>query len=468
MDPTGLIMIPRPAVFLLGFVSFILFELWLSEPSAVWSSYQEVKHDRESPSEEPTSSFDDMELSRNPTLDSVAVSTLPRTSQRPYNEFNPDEKHVLYTASGGFNNQIRELVAGLILAKATNRTLLVPPAGTHSSLYRSYLKLKQKDVIPMDHCIDFQHLEKVTGVKMIALNITIGAFHRNFLQSADERRVKGDLLSSDVEHASVIFAKKLLAMNIRNSKKVKAAILSKTTKPVAFIYGPFYSLQRIIERGSIFEEIRPSPFLMNFAKRLTDVTFGENEPYNAMHVRLGDFFHFYRTNAISAAPFLANALLNNWNISQGVYIASESGYEKYFAPLMTILPNAKRAVSLLTNPKTENLMFNFAEMLPSSHIRQDTFGIVEQLICARAPNFVGTFGSTFSKEIEYYQDLYPESNHSFKLAAFVPTSSHMRVIKKRLGGSVASTFRIQYRVPDQRVKHDPLWNYIKKNTPKVK
>jgi len=58
-----------------------------------------------------------------------------RTSRLPYNFILPGERYLIYSPSGGFNNQREELESAVQIALMTNRTLLAPMAGKHTSFW---------------------------------------------------------------------------------------------------------------------------------------------------------------------------------------------------------------------------------------------------------------------------------------------------------------------------------------------
>lgn len=78
----------------------------------------------------------------------------------------------MYSPSGGFNNQRKELEYSLKIAALLNRSLLVPLAAKHSSRWVKYHELEYADTLPMDYILDFNALAQF-GTPIVPLNVTM-------------------------------------------------------------------------------------------------------------------------------------------------------------------------------------------------------------------------------------------------------------------------------------------------------
>jgi hypothetical protein len=101
------------------------------------------------------------------------ISQLPRTLEVAYNEVSAGERYLTYTPSGGWGNQLIELLCATALALRRNRTVVIPMHARHSNMWRSYLKLEQADLVPMDHVLDMRALGELTGARFLPLSIPL-------------------------------------------------------------------------------------------------------------------------------------------------------------------------------------------------------------------------------------------------------------------------------------------------------
>lgn len=317
---------------------------------------------------------------RNLTRD---ISTLPRTSDLPYNTLNPNKKYFLYSPSGGFNNQLISLINGMLIAKLTKRVLIVPCNGKHSNFWYGFLRLKQNQIIPMDHTLDFHHMQKISGIEMMPLNVTIN----DFVKMVPPGTIKNIKLPDDglMQPSDFSVYRKLLA-KAKNTKK-----------QVAYFRGRFFTAHWLDK--TFWQNARYAPYLQEVASSIANEFF-QNGNFNAFHIRMGDYAARSHKHNPDASRYLKNAIGMGFEKHIPVYIASEEGRDfPYFKPLLDYFDTVVFQEDLIHNPRTRKWLVDYTLRTPSTPVRNDLFGLVEQLVCARAHNFLGTRISTFSKTI---------------------------------------------------------------------
>lgn len=113
--------------------------------------------------------------------------------------------------------------------------------------------------------------------------------------------------------------------------------------------------------------------------------------YFAFHIRRNDFQVYYANQEISAATIWANTkhLLNS-SISTLIYISTDERNKSFFAPFMQ-------------PPYTVKFLYDYEYAIQdansaarSTAVSMNRVGMMEQVICANAHTFVGTFWSTFT------------------------------------------------------------------------
>jgi len=309
------------------------------------------------------------------------VVSLPRTSSRSYNELEEGERYMTYTPSGGFNNQLLCLVAALRQGKKYRRSVVVSGLGRHTDGFRSYERLQYDSLVPMDQVIDFEALEEKSGVKLVALNVTIPEFISQLKGRKDSK-----------------FKKYLRIADITSSPGGMTRGLADSDTKVSYVHGRYFLFVSMALRDlSIFV---PTPYLIDMATKITDTLFGADTPYKSLHIRLGDFIAKY-TEKASPAAFFAKGLQWGWMPNASIYVASEPGFDEFLSIAKSYFPNTILPSDLTKNHQVQLILEDFANRLPRSHIRSDLFGVVEQVICARAQDWVGTVISTFSARIKF-------------------------------------------------------------------
>lgn len=325
----------------------------------------------------------------------TSVSSLPRTSSREYNVLQKKgEKYLIYSASGGFNNQLICLLNAIHLAKRTQRTLIVPPFGAHSNMYRGFLRLKQDQIVPMDTVLDFPYLEKLADIKLLPMNVTLLEYKRSFLGGGS-----AGLGMSSTKDLKVVRIQDGNSLISPKDPHVFIDVLNgiKSGRRTVYIYGRFFTPHWVNHKW--WRDLRFSPFLQDIASTVADEFF--DNKFNAFHIRLGDYETRARKRTALPFFFVKTSLRMSMDADTPIYVASEAQRSSdFFAPLLGWYNNVFFMSDLATRPRTLKKLVDFVLATPSTKVRNDIFGLVEQLICARAQKWVGTRISTFSHTIK--------------------------------------------------------------------
>eukprot|EP00514_Thraustochytrium_sp_LLF1b_P004442 CAMPEP_0184516264 /NCGR_PEP_ID=MMETSP0198_2-20121128/4938_1 /TAXON_ID=1112570 /ORGANISM="Thraustochytrium sp., Strain LLF1b" /LENGTH=519 /DNA_ID=CAMNT_0026906577 /DNA_START=722 /DNA_END=2281 /DNA_ORIENTATION=- len=309
-------------------------------------------------------------------------STLPRTLDSEYNYLAPGEKYFIYSPSGGFNNQLMCLVDGILFAKKVNRTLIVPMAAKHSNLFRGYLNVSRIDLVEMDMALDLKHLQALSGVRFVPLNTPL----RDFVESQDPETVRTIKLPSE-------------GLLHPTDKSIYRRLLRATehsVRKIVYLKGRFFTAHWLDKE--YWANARYAPYLQTFASKVHHNLFEGN--YNAMHIRLGDYEKRSEKFSKDGSAYLASAIEFGFEKHVPLYIAAEEPREYfYFKPLLEYFDKVVFQDDLLENPETRKWLIDYTLRTPASSIRNDLFGLIEQLICSRATKFLGTHVSTFSLTI---------------------------------------------------------------------
>lgn len=312
-----------------------------------------------------------------------AFEPAPRTHEGPYNEMVPGEKYFLYSPSGGFNNQREELTNAMEIARVLNRTLYVPMAARHTSFYSVYERLSgPADLFPMDRILDFPHMEAY-GVRTVPLNTTVLRMAARFAKEMGPNSVE------ILYHPS-------LPNPVESWHLDDVVQLRRFKKPLLFIRGKgFYHhwfSSGVLTR--IRKHTRYSEYLRRLSMRIVDEAIGK--PFYAMHVRLGDYKVKYGDHVSSfIAGLVSTGRNHNWKTRKfPLYLATDDARKSRadFGPIYSAFSKYYVAETL---PK--DLVKEYRSLFPPrSMMKDDMFGLLEQLICVQASDFVGSPGSTFS------------------------------------------------------------------------
>lgn len=321
---------------------------------------------------------------------SVKVRMMPRTSSREYNEMEGDKKYIVYSPSGGFNNQLICLLNAIYVAQRSGRAVLVPPFGRHSSQYFNYYKLTGEQVIPMDFVVDLDLLERLSGVPLIPLNMTLRELKE------DRLGVVGKVSNDRVDLVPIPIEEHLRFTSPAKAT-AKAQVSSRSPKQVVMYYGAFFN--RHWMTPTLRESVRLSPYIRSFAKSIARVI--SSEGFNAFHIRLGDKLEMARKfSSKDSRVYISASEKIGFNNSLPVYVATdERKTNEYMRPIIASFATVFFARDLKFHPGLKSWFDDFFQRFPPSQLRSDVLGLVEMLVCVRADKFVGTSLSTFTGTI---------------------------------------------------------------------
>ena len=320
--------------------------------------------------EEPEPDLTDAE-----TYDSPA----PRTHAGPYNEYDPNRRYVIYSPSGGFNNQREELEAAMYIGSLLNRTVYVPMAGRHEQLWKSYDRLRGNSLFPMDRILDFRTMETYPGVRLTPLNISVSVFVNRFIAQHGAGKVR---IVEEFE---------------RWHKDEVVSKLSGDKHAIVHFHGTgmYHRWFLTATMVKVKQHVRYAPYLRQLAVRITREYFGG--PFYAMHIRRGDYSNRQFSSSVS---FVRLARGRGWKTGKfPVYVATEPRRdEAYFEPLVSAF-NVTFSADL-----PRDRLRDYTHVFPPGKLREDMLGLFEQLVCALALDFIGTPFSTFSSWIEFMRN----------------------------------------------------------------
>ena len=200
----------------------------------------------------------------------------------PYNQINLDEKYLIYSPSGGFNNQREELESAVEVAFLLNRTLFVPMAGKHTSFWMRYgmLRPERNEVVPMDHVLDLDYLGSYeTGVRLVPLNNTIYRLVSNFVK---------------------VFGPKSVSMiSPKDMKSAEVLKLRSNRQPLIYLHGKgmyhlFFAISTMVK---VRRRTRYAPHMRQMALRVAMHTFPEGFDFVFLPTIL--FSPYYRLSPCS-------------------------------------------------------------------------------------------------------------------------------------------------------------------------
>ncbi|KAJ9471060.1 GDP-fucose protein O-fucosyltransferase 2 [Diplonema papillatum] len=327
----------------------------------------------------------------------------------------PDVRYLSFEPwNGGWNNRRMSLEIALLLAKLTNRTLVLPPRSRvalmavdsdyeeffnvtamrqfvpvlqwsefaplvpiiaeHDGLQRRPVTCPYKRPSPVRFCETARPVRAVaklngwTTLKVVIvhpLDANLSAVQRKDLDQFGPNRV---LVNDDMRDA----ASETIWHFPQN------------------LFGHFYQLVYFTDpalRRSLFSKIRDATRIRSdiqaYADEVVKQLGGPNSFYS-VHIRRRDFKQQYKSTFIEPRAMAAN--IKN-QLGRVVYIASDEGNKEFWADLKAGLPDVST--------------FRFASSFESvfKNVPDTQKGVVEQLICAQAKVFIGTRFSTFSSYI---------------------------------------------------------------------
>jgi hypothetical protein len=325
-----------------------------------------------------------------PALGDGTVSRLPRTSSRAYNELSPSARYLVYTPSGGFSNQLICLLGAIHAARRSNRTVVVPMKAKHSDMWGAYWGLRPTDLVPFDHALDFDYMERMTQVPLLPLNVTLREFHQSALGGARRSTAGVDMLP----------------IRSKGLKKAKSWQLSQfldkviaSSKHVVVVWGGWFN-HAYADAGNDWANVRFAPYLARFSEVIARRAL--NSSFNAVHVRLGDYTARAKASSsvFDAHAWASRAAALRFDRELPLYIATDDRKNPdYFKPLLRMFRRTIRLHDILAEPVVAAWMRDLRRRVPGEGVFDSLFGMVDQLVCARADKFVGTALSTFTQFI---------------------------------------------------------------------
>ncbi|GBG33325.1 Hypothetical Protein FCC1311_095482 [Hondaea fermentalgiana] len=317
-----------------------------------------------------------------------STARLPRTSSRTYNELDPSRKYFIYSPSGGWNNQLACLLNALVLAEMSGRDLVIPPMARHSDLFNGYLKVEAKATAPMDMILDLDFFEQASGVRVVPLNVTLEHFYTNLLPGSQTRVV------------SVPKGETLIRPKNRATYKLVEEWVTDAKDQIIYYRGPFFSRHWADweiggPRVESWKALRYAPYLVALADEAKATLFPRG--YNALHVRMGDYLTRLQQRAGDGSKQWVKAIRSlGWSPSRPIYVASDMSRSS--AHFTSLLAFANKTF-FMSDLEERGVLEELKVAVPHAKLRNDIFGLVEQLICADARNFIGSYFSTFSLTI---------------------------------------------------------------------
>lgn len=322
---------------------------------------------------------------------STKFEPAPRTSLIEYNIMLPNELYFVYSPSGGMGNQIVELVNACLISNQLNRTLVVPMLGSHTSMYYAYERLPDSGRFPMDRILDFPHLNQLC--RTLPLNISVVDFAANALR---ERKRMFEIFHRTRRYWKI--------------SDLQRALQYERNTPLVYFHGAGmynygWTSHEVFDRT--FQFVRFSPYLRLRAMEIVKRAFPPDGKFNSMHIRLGDYSRRWPASHNSRARYIAaipeKFPLRNRNLT--MYLATDEPDGSSFEQLRA----KNRVLTIRDLPR--KLMLDYAEMFPQQ-FRLDMQGVLDQLVCSQAEDFIPISWSSFSQAINkirtYRTSLFPE------------------------------------------------------------
>lgn len=315
----------------------------------------------------------------------------PRTYLGEYNRLEPNTtKYFVYSPSGGMGNQLYELILGCLMARRMNRTLVVPMLGSHSSLWYGYEHLPKSGLYPMDRILDFPHMQQYCQV--VPLNVSVVQFTAKFAPAKD--------MFTTFHRERLNWRLDMLLKLVRPHED----------KTLVYFHGVgMYSHGWITPRlfGEVMLFVRFSPYLRLRAMEIVRQAFGGAREFNAVHIRLGDYSRRWPADSAAKGRYIAAHVVGYKlrNPKLPLYLATDEPENPSFG----LLRSKYKVTNVYQLPR--RLLHDYGKMFPKE-FRLDMEGVLDQLVCAQAKEFVPTTWSTFSESITktraHKRDLFPE------------------------------------------------------------
>ena len=349
------------------------------------------------------------------------------------------EKYLSYQPpGGGWNNQRIAFENAVIFAKLLNRTLIVHPLAPHGEIlrlkrrlglqggYEVYNRISSTKLVPLSQVIDLRHLSRLVPVKEVKSSHTrfrehvngvltrrnvchnglVGVWVDRLPSAADTKA--WNLLKNAAPHLRDIPPYRQSCKSDLNTNFKKVVSL----RPFWGILDELSEFEEDLlyfEEGSLFfrrmlftnkkRALEAHAWTIKYIRLAPNIWRGVLEalrtighPFNAVHVRRADHPSRMRVTVEYWTKQLEE--MKALEITSKLYVATDEINREWFKPFQEL---------------GYNLIFadDLKEFLPSLFTAdidpdkaQDILGLHEQLICAHAHYFVGSFYSTFTMYIQ--------------------------------------------------------------------
>lgn len=352
-------------------------------------------------------------------------------------ENNQEMKYLSYQPpGGGWNNQRVAFENAVVLAKLLNRTLIVHPLAPHQEIlrlkrsrkmsagYEIYNMLPKDKLLPLSKVIDLKELSKLVPVKEVTSshveflkkykhfrwhrvchNGLVGMWVDTIPKKTNEEKWK--LLQRHMETNLPIYGdlplyrricktemKQYGNTSVRPVWGIWNELSNRTEDMLYFSEGSLYIRELLFfDKTTVLNAhewiMRFIRFATDIRKRVADVLEAMGHPFNAIHVRRTDHPSSFRIKQDYWLQLLN--VRDAVNLTKTLYIATDEEDKTWFKPF---------------NEAGYNLYFaeDFSDQLRLGNVNlaviQDMLGLCEQLICAHADHFVGSYYSTFTMYIK--------------------------------------------------------------------
>lgn len=352
-------------------------------------------------------------------------------------ENNQEMKYLSYQPpGGGWNNQRVAFENAVVLAKLLNRTLIVHPLAPHQEIlrlkrsckmsagYEIYNMLPKDKLLPLSKVIDLKELSKLVPVKEVTSshveflkkykhfrwhrvchNGLVGMWVDTIPKKTNEQKWK--LLQRHMETNLPIYGdlplyrricktemKQYGNTSVRPVWGIWNELSNRTEDMLYFSEGSLYIRELLFfDKTTVLNAhewiMRFIRFAPDIRKRVADVLEAMGHPFNAIHVRRTDHPSSFRIKQDYWLQLL-NAR-DAVNLTKTLYIATDEEDKTWFKPFSEAEYNLYFAEDFSDQLRLGNV--NLA-------VIQDMLGLCEQLICAHADHFVGSYYSTFTMYIK--------------------------------------------------------------------
>ena len=352
-------------------------------------------------------------------------------------ENNQEMKYLSYQPpGGGWNNQRVAFENAVVLAKLLNRTLIVHPLAPHQEIlrlkrkrklsagYEIYNMLPEVNLLPLSQVIDLKELSRLIPVKevtsshveflkkyrhlrwhQVCHNGLVGIWVDTIPEKTEGEKLK--LLQRHMEtnlpiHRDLPLYRRICKTELKHYGNTSSRpvwgiwneLSNRTEHMLYFSEGSLYIRALLFfDKTTVLNThawiMRYIRFAPDIRQRVAEVLEAMGHPFNALHVRRTDHpssVHMKQQNWLQQLN-MRDAV----NLTKTLYIATDEEDKTWFKPF---------------SEAGYNLFFaeDFSDQLRLGNVKpvvtQDMLGLCEQLICAHADHFVGSYYSTFTMYIK--------------------------------------------------------------------